>query len=73
VWIAGTPLELWLGAQPGSSRCCDVCGYAQCRTVTFDGQVFEAIPCLLIVKAGLMAAARLLMPATQQPGAVETV
>ena len=60
IWIAGRPLEDWLGATVGSSRCCSVCGDYDCRTVEVDGASFEAIPETLIVKAGLLAAASLL-------------
>jgi Domain of unknown function (DUF2703) len=27
VWIAGRPMEEWLGASVGRSRCCSVCGH----------------------------------------------
>ena len=33
IWIAGKPLEEWLGGQTGSSRCCNECGDKDCRTV----------------------------------------
>lgn len=60
VWIAGKPMEEWLGANVGSSRCCSVCGESDCRTVEVSGTVFEAIPEKLFVRAGLAAAASLL-------------
>lgn len=62
IWIAGRPLEEWLDARVGSSRCCSVCGYSNCRTVEIAGTVFESIPEDLILKAGLVAAAQLLTP-----------
>jgi len=62
IWIAGSPLEEWLGASVGSSRCCAVCGDSECRTVEVTGAVFEAIPEDLIVKAALVAAAHGLGP-----------
>lgn len=58
LWIAGRPLEEWLGAGVGASRCCAVCGDAPCRTLDLDGHRHEAIPAALIVRAGLLAAAR---------------
>lgn len=58
IWVAGKPMEEWLGAAVGSSRCCSVCGDSECRTVEVDGAVFEAIPEELIVRAGLLAAAQ---------------
>jgi hypothetical protein len=60
IWIAGRPLEEWLGATAGASTCCSVCGDNNCRTLEFDGTSFEAVPDRLIVKAGLAAAASLL-------------
>lgn len=62
VWIAGKPLEAWLGGRVGTSRCCSVCGDAPCRTVEVGGTVFEAIPQYLILKAALVAASSLLTP-----------
>jgi hypothetical protein len=32
IWIAGSPMEEWIGASTGSSRCCSVCGDTPCRT-----------------------------------------
>jgi len=59
IWIAGEPLESWLSAATGQSRCCSTCGDADCRTVTVDDRTYEAIPADLIVRAGLLAGARL--------------
>jgi hypothetical protein len=63
IWIADRPLEDWLGARTGSSQCCSVCGESDCRTVEIGGDVFEAIPEEMIIKAVLVAAARTLAPA----------
>jgi hypothetical protein len=60
IWVAGKPLENWIGAKVGSSRCCSVCGDTDCRTIRGDGTSFEAIPQRLIVKAALVAASTLL-------------
>jgi len=60
IWIAGEPLEKWLSATTGQSKCCSTCGDSDCRTVTIDGKIYEAIPTELIVKAGLLASAQLL-------------
>jgi len=62
VWIAGKPIEEWLGARVGSSHCCAVCGESECRTVEVSGTVFEVIPEKLLLKAALVAAAQLLDP-----------
>ena len=59
IWIAGKPIEEWLGANVGSSRCCSVCGESDCRTVETGGAVFEAIPEKLFIKAALVAASTL--------------
>lgn len=67
IWIAGRPMEEWLGAKVGSSRCCSVCGESECRTVEVGGTVFEAITEKLILKAALVAASQLLDPTTDGP------
>lgn len=59
IWIAGRPMEEWLGATVGSSRCCSVCGDSECRTVEVGGTRFEAIPEKLIIKAALIASSQL--------------
>lgn len=60
IWIAGRPMEEWLGATVGSSPCCSVCGTAECRTVEVEGRTFEAIPEILFLRAALVAASQLL-------------
>jgi hypothetical protein len=65
VWIAGRPMEEWLGGSIGASRCCSVCGDSPCRTVEVGGTVFEAIPEHLILKAALVAASSLLEPSNK--------
>ncbi len=60
VWIAGRPMEEWLGARVGSSRCCSVCGESECRTVEVGATTFEAVPEKLFLKAALVASAHLL-------------
>lgn len=67
IWIAGRPMEEWLGARVGSSRCCSVCGESECRTVEVVGMTFEAIPEKLFLKAALIASAQLLDPTTETP------
>ena len=56
IWIAGKPVEEWLNASVGSSRCCSVCGDSECRTVEVEGATYEVVPEELLVKAGLIAA-----------------
>lgn len=60
IWIAGEPLERWLSATSGQSKCCSICGNSDCRTVMVDGKTYASIPAELIVKAGLLAGAQLL-------------
>ena len=67
IWIAGKPMEEWLGATVGNSRCCSVCGDSQCRTVEMGGATFEAIPEKLILKAALIASAQLLDASMEKP------
>ncbi len=59
ILIAGKPLEEWLGAATGRSKCCTVCGEADCRTIEYVGDTHETVPLELIVRAGLTAAALL--------------
>ena len=60
IWIAGKPIEQWLGASVGSSPCCSVCGTSECRTVEVGGTTFETIPEQLVLKAAMRAASELL-------------
>ncbi len=60
IWIGGTPMEELLGAETGQSPCCSTCGDAECRTVEVDGRRYEAVSSELIIRAGLVAASRLL-------------
>ncbi|WP_050976198.1 DUF2703 domain-containing protein [Azoarcus olearius] len=55
IWIAGRPLEDWVGGHAGSSPCCAACGDADCRTLEVDGEVHEAIPERLILQAAFTA------------------
>jgi hypothetical protein len=60
IWIADRPMEEWLGATVGRSRCCSVCGDSECRPVEVGGTRFEAIPEKLFLKATLIASSQLL-------------
>ena len=60
VWIAGKPIEEWLDATVGMSRCCTVCGEADCRTLELGGRTYEAIPEQQFIKAGLMAGSQMM-------------
>lgn len=62
IWVAGRPLEDWLGGQTGSSRCCNECGDQVCRTLELGGQTHEVVPEELLVRAGLKAGLGLLEP-----------
>src|SRR6187200_402934 len=44
ILIGGKPMEDWLNADVGASRCCSVCGDAECRTVELGDTTFETIP-----------------------------
>jgi hypothetical protein len=63
IWIAGKPMEEWLGASVGKSACCTVCGDLPCRTVEVGGSTYETIPEDLIVRAALIAASGMIEPA----------
>jgi Domain of unknown function (DUF2703) len=62
ILIAGHPIEFWLGGQTGSSQCCNECADNDCRTVEVGGQSYEVIPQELLVRAGVIAATRMLDP-----------
>lgn len=62
VLIAGQTIEHWLGGQTGSSPCCAECGDNDCRTLEVGGQSYEVVPEALLVRAGVIAASRLLDP-----------
>lgn len=62
ILVAGEPMEHWLDGQAGSSRCCNECGDNDCRTVEVGGQRYEVIPEDLLVRAGMIAATRMLDP-----------
>lgn len=64
VWIAGKPIEEWLGADVGMSRCCSVCGDSECRTLEVDGRTFETIQENQFIRAGLMAASQMIASAS---------
>jgi hypothetical protein len=69
IWIAGKPMEDWLGASAGSSPCCSVCGDLPCRTLEVDGHLFEAVPQDMVVKAALIAAAGMIESSRSDAGA----
>ena len=60
VWIAGKPIEEWLDANVGMSRCCSVCGDSDCRTLEVGGRTYETIPEEQFIKAGLMAGSQMM-------------
>ncbi len=60
IWVGEKSLEDWLGAEVGQSRCSDVCGDAGCRTVEVGEKTYETIPSDLIIKAGLVAASKMI-------------
>jgi hypothetical protein len=51
----GQSLEDLLNAKAGHSKCCDVCGDEECRTIETGGTNYETIPAELIVEAGTKA------------------
>jgi Domain of unknown function (DUF2703) len=60
LWMNDRPLEAWLGAEVGRSPCTGACGRHECRALYINGRRYEIVPEELLVKAGLIAAARLL-------------
>ncbi|MEO0092226.1 MAG: DUF2703 domain-containing protein [candidate division WOR-3 bacterium] len=66
IWINDKLLEDWVNGTTSQSLCCDVCGPFECRTVKIEGDVHEAIPADLIIKAGLVAASQLVIGGTNE-------
>lgn len=66
IWINDGLLEEWTSGVLGQSPCCDVCGPSECRTVMVEGEIYETIPAELIVKAGLLAASKLIGAETNE-------
>lgn len=62
IWINNHLVEDWIEGRSGHSPCCDVCGPDECRTIEVEGQIYETIPAGIIIKAGLSAAAQLVVP-----------
>ncbi len=60
IWIAGKPMEDWVGGKVGMSTCCSVCGDSKCRTIKVGKSTFETIPEKLFLKAALAASSELL-------------
>ena len=60
IWINDSPMEEYIDGKVGKSTCCDVCGPHECRTINVGEEVYEAIPSGAIVKAGLVAASRMI-------------
>jgi hypothetical protein len=60
IWITDKPIEEWIGAGVGNSKCCSVCGDEPCRTMEVEGAVFEDIPEAVIMNAALIAASALI-------------
>ena len=60
IWLNGQLLEDLIDANVGQSPCCDVCGPSECRTVLVNGHVYETIPSEVIVRAGLVAASKIM-------------
>ena len=71
IWVGKRPLEEWLDAQVGQSHCGFCCAglgdNVECRTIEVEGQAYETIPAELIIKAGLLAASRLLNVESNDP------
>jgi len=68
IWIAGKPIEEWLGATVASSCCDAVCEGAHCRTLEIGGRTFEVIPADLIIRAALVAASQMVDSAKRAGG-----
>jgi hypothetical protein len=55
IMLNGRPLEDLLDAKTGRSKCCEVCGDEECRTVEMGENNYETIPAALIIEAGIKA------------------
>ncbi|MEM4307660.1 MAG: DUF2703 domain-containing protein [Thermoplasmata archaeon] len=57
ILIDDKPLESYINAKTGHSKCCGVCGDEECRTLETDAERYEIIPAEIIIRAVLLAAA----------------
>lgn len=60
ILINDKPIEDYLSGKSGQSKCCEVCGESECRTVEVDNKIYETIPHQLIIQAALIAATQLM-------------
>lgn len=58
ILINGIPLENYISANVGQSKCCGVCRDEECRTLDVEGKIYEVIPAEIIIRAALVAAAK---------------
>ena len=62
IWINDRPVEDWLHADVGRSRCCCAAGTHESRALYLNGRRYEIVTEELLLKAALLAAASLLAP-----------
>lgn len=62
IWINDRPVEEWLHADVGRSKCCCAVGRHECRALYVNGRRYEIVAEELLLKAALLAAASLLAP-----------
>ncbi|MEN3013525.1 MAG: DUF2703 domain-containing protein [Endomicrobiia bacterium] len=60
ILINNKPIEKYLNAKTSKSKCCDVCGPVECRTLVVNKNQYETIPANLIIQAGLDAMLKIL-------------
>jgi len=51
ILINKKPIEKILGGEVGASKCCDVCGDRDCRTLVLDNSTFEVVTKEIFIKA----------------------
>lgn len=54
ILINKKPIEKILGGEVGASKCCDVCGDSDCRTLILNNSTFEVVTKEIFIKAVLM-------------------
>jgi hypothetical protein len=54
ILINKRPIEKILGGEVGASKCCDVCGDRDCRTLILNNSSFEVVTKEIFIKAVLM-------------------
>lgn len=60
IFINNKPIENYINAKTGKSKCCNICGNTDCRTIIVKKNQFEVISSDIIIQAALTAISEIL-------------